>query len=209
MQGTLRRPSRLRRPFAPSAGAIATRRPPGRRRGWRRYPGRGCRRRRPPAARPTRGPMRRTRPRNGPWRAPRRRGRDRRRRRTSVGRSCRRRWRRSTVRTARDRPPSAPGRPPGRPRRPWRRTRRRRTRRRCSWCGSDSRRSRKRLPCRRIGWRRECRGLGDRQPAAPHGCGARWWFVGGRVTTGLGAPHEARADREPGCVRGHPCRPQW
>jgi len=25
----------------------------------------------------------------------------------------------------------------------------------------------KRLPCRRIGWRRECRGLGDRQPAAP------------------------------------------
>ncbi len=27
-------------------------------------------------------------------------------------------------------------------------------------------------------------------------------------TTGLGAPHEARADREPGCVRGHPCRPQ-
>ena len=27
-------------------------------------------------------------------------------------------------------------------------------------------------------------------------------------TTGLGTPHEARADREPGRVRGHPCRPQ-
>ena len=90
----------------------------------------------------------------------------------------------------------------------WRRTRRRRTRRRCSWCGSDSRRSRKRLPSRRIGRRRECRGLGDRQPAAPHGCGARWRFVGGRRATGLGASHEARADREPGCVRRHPCRPQ-
>jgi hypothetical protein len=90
----------------------------------------------------------------------------------------------------------------------WRWTRRRRTRRRCSWCGSDGRRSRNRLPCRRIGWRRECRGLGDRQPATPHGYRAWRRFVDSRLTPGLGAPHEARADREPGCVRGHPCRPQ-
>src|ERR1700737_41553 len=54
-----------------------------------------------------------------------------------------------------------------------------------------------------IGWRRECRGLGDRQPAAPHGCGARWRFVNGRRATGLGASHEARADRQPGGGRGH------
>ena len=89
-----------------------------------------------------------------------------------------------------------------------RRTRRRRTRRRRSWCGSDSRRSRKRLPSRRIEWRRQRRWLGDRKPAAPHGCRAWRRFVDRRRTTGLGAPHEARADREPGRVRRHPCRPQ-
>ena len=87
-------------------------------------------------------------------------------------------------------------------------TRRRRTRRRCSWCGSDSRRSRKRLPRWRIGWCRERRWLGDRKPATPHGYRAWRRFVDGRLATGLGAPHEARADREPGRVRRHPCRPQ-
>ena len=76
------------------------------------------------------------------------------------------------------------------------------------WRSRGSRRNGKRLPSRRIGWRRERRRLGDRQPAAPHGCRARWRFVNGGRATGLGAPHEARADREPGCVRCHPCRPQ-
>ena len=83
------------------------------------------------------------------------------------------------------------------------RTRRRRPRR-----GRDSRRNRKRLPRRRIEWRRESRWLGDRKPAAPHGCRARWRFINDGRATGLGAPHEARADRKPGRVRCHPCGSQ-
>ena len=38
--------------------------------------------------------------------------------------------------------------------------------------------------------------------------GVRKWFAGCGSATGLGASHEARADRQPGCVRCHPCRPQ-
>ena len=100
-------------------------------------------------------------------------------------------------------------------RRRWRRSCSRRRRfgrwrpcRRRAWCSRNGRWNSKCLPSWRIEWRRDGRWLGDRQSAAAHGRRPRWQFFNGGRTAGLGAPHEARADRESRCIRCHPCGSQ-
>jgi hypothetical protein len=48
-----------------------------------------------------------------------------------------------------------------------------------------------------------------RQRVAPHGSQSCRWYTTGGGGSGLGASHEARTERQPGCVRRYPGSPQW
>jgi P-type conjugative transfer protein TrbL len=91
----------------------------------------------------------------------------------------------------------------------WRWPRRWRAPGRSACCSDGRERNSKRLSGRRL--KRGCkRGrLGHRQPVASHGGQSCRWFTTGGGGSGMGASHEARTERQPGCVRRYPSRPQW